>query len=235
MNILDQLLLKLRFNIWARLKANFHPSFYLSHSQFGEDMVVRFLTNDIKNGFYLDIGAHHPVYYSNTYHFYCKGWKGINIDAAPGAMDNFQVLRPRDINLEILLYPEKTEEKIDFYIFDQSAYNTFDKDMAEKAMSIGVKLVEKRSLKTSSLQQVLDLYLPKGIDIDLMSIDVEGLDEQILMSNNWEQYKPKIIIFEKHDISVKELENSEIINYLGKYGYTIVAKCGPSVIVKLEN
>jgi hypothetical protein len=235
MNIIEKFLLKFRFTIWARLKANLYPSFNHSHSQFGEDMVLRFLTNDIKKGFYVDIGAHHPVYYSNTHHFYCKGWQGINIDGAPGSMDIFQVLRPRDINLELLLHPEKQAETVDFYIFDQGAYNTFDQEMADKALSLGVKLVEKKSLKTSTLEEVLDLYLPEGTNIDFMSIDIEGMDEAIFMSNNWEIYKPKILVFEKHDISVKELENLEIINYLGKYGYEIIAKCGPSVIMKLEN
>jgi len=235
MNLLEKLFLKLRFTIWARFKANLYPSFNLSHSQFGEDMVVRFLTNDIKKGFYIDIGAHHPVYYSNTHHFYCKGWQGINIDGAPGMMDVFRILRPRDINLEILLHSEKNVENVDFYIFDQAAYNTVDQEMAEKALSLGVKIIEKKTLKTSTLEEVLDSYLPKGTDIDLMSIDIEGMDETLLMSNNWEVYKPKIIIFEKHDISLREIENLEIIKYLGRYDYEIVAKCGPSLIMKLEN
>ena len=235
MNIVQKLFLKLKFTIWARLKANLYPSFYHSHSQFGEDMVVRFLTNDIKKGFYIDIGAHHPVYYSNTHHFYCKGWQGINIDAAPSSMDIFQVLRPRDINLELLLYPEKQEKTVDFYIFDQGAYNTFDQEMADKALSLGVKLVEKKPLKTSTLEELLDLYLPKGTDINFMSLDIEGMDEELLMSHNWEIYKPKILVFEKHNISLKEIENLEIIDFLGKYGYEIVAKCGPSIIMKLNN
>lgn len=107
--------------------------------------------------------------------------------------------------------------------------------MVEKALSIGAKLKEKRIMKTSTLEEVLDLYLAKGTDIDLMSIDIEGMDEALLMSNNWERYKPKILVFEKHNTYLKELENSEIVNYLDKYGYEIVAKCGPSLILQLRN
>jgi hypothetical protein len=81
MNILERWLLKLRFNVWARMKINSFTSFDLSHSQFGEDMIVRYLTLETKDGiyletkkgFYVDIGAHHPVFYSNTYYLYCKG------------------------------------------------------------------------------------------------------------------------------------------------------------------
>jgi hypothetical protein len=233
MNLLDKYFAKLRFMIWAKLKANFYPSFYLSHSQFGEDMVLRFLSNDIKNGFYVDIGAHHPVYLSNTYHFYCKGWKGINIDAAPGSMELFHILRPKDTNLEACLSPDKDVE-LEFFIFEQAAYNTFDKAMADKALFLGAKLIEKRPLRTTTLKYLLDLYLPTETKIDLMTIDVEGMDEAILFSNNWEVYKPKFVVFEKHNISIQELDTLPLVKHLAEYGYKIVAKCGPSLILQVE-
>jgi len=234
MNFFNTSLIKLRFLLWARVKANFYPSFNFSHSQFGEDMVVRFLTNDRKKGFYIDIGAHHPVYISNTYHFYCKGWQGINIDATPGSMDIFNILRPRDLNLEACLSATQNKE-IEFFIFEQPAYNTFNKEMAETALLQGIQLLEKKKLKTMSLEGFLDLYLPEGVEIDFLSVDIEGMDEEILMSNNWNRYKPKIVIFEKHHVSLKEIENLEIINHLAKYDYQVVAKCGPSLILKLNN
>ena len=86
--------------MYARFRLNSHASYYLSCSQFGEDMIVRHLLADVPIGFYVDIGAHHPVYYSNTYHFYCRGWRGINVDARTGSMELFNLLRPRDINVE---------------------------------------------------------------------------------------------------------------------------------------
>ncbi|WP_373526227.1 hypothetical protein [Nostoc sp.] len=136
MSLIERTILKLRFHVWSKLKANFCPSFYFSHSQFGEDMVVRFLTNDSTLGFYVDIGAHHPVYISNTYHFYSKGWRGINIDAIPGSMDVFKVLRPKDINLELCLSPLEGEE-IDFFIFDRPAFNTFCSQRVDEVVASG--------------------------------------------------------------------------------------------------
>ena len=50
---------------------------------------------------FIDVGAHHPMRFSNTYLFYKKKWKGINIDPLPGSMKLFNKLRPRDINLEL--------------------------------------------------------------------------------------------------------------------------------------
>ena len=47
--------------------------------------------------------------------------------------------------------------------------------------------------------------------------------------------KKILVIFEKHNISLKEIESLEIINHLAKYDYQVVAKCGPSLILKLNN
>ena len=88
-------------NIYRRIfrkDPNMLPN--ICYSQNGEDLILnRFLENK-KNGFYIDIGAHHPIRFSNTYLFYKKGWRGINIDAMPGSMDLFNKIRSRDINIE---------------------------------------------------------------------------------------------------------------------------------------
>jgi len=45
----------------------------------GEDV---FVNNYLKKkiGFYVDVGAYHPLELNNTYLLYKKGWNGINID-----------------------------------------------------------------------------------------------------------------------------------------------------------
>jgi hypothetical protein len=128
---LEKLALLCRFKLWARFRPSRHPSFYLSHSQFGEDMAVRALVGDRRSGTYVDIGAHHPVYCSNTYHFYCKGWRGLNVDAQPGSMEAFRVLRPGDINVEVAVGPTSGERLV-FHRFDAPTLNTFDAAAAQE-------------------------------------------------------------------------------------------------------
>ena len=199
MKKIDKLKQLLRFKIWSKIKANFISdrschSFYYSHSQFGEDMILRFLTNNRNRGFYVDIGAFHPVYLSNTFHFYDKGWQGINIDARSGSMDSFNLLRPRDINLELCISDKEGETT--FFVFDQTPFNTCDQSTAEKLITEGqVKLVEKYTLKTLTLTSIVEKYIPSNVEVDFMSIDIEGVDEVVLMSNNWEKFKPKILVF----------------------------------------
>ena len=56
-----------------------------SYSQGGEDILIDFLLSliGIKKPFYIDIGAHHPFYLSNTALFYEKGCSGICIEPDP--------------------------------------------------------------------------------------------------------------------------------------------------------
>lgn len=230
MSLYKKIALLLRLKIWAKFKINFYPSYYSSHSQFGEDMVLRALFDNKKNGFYVDIGAHHPLYYSNTYHFYIKGWRGLNIDAAPGSMEIFDFLRGSDTNKEICIGPVAGEE-VDFYIFDQPALNTFDPEMAESAKKKS-KLLSVSKLKTRTLAECLEDYVPKNKEIDFLSIDVEGLDEMILRSNNWEKFRPHYIVFESHDLSLENYQEHQLVKFLQGVGYAIVSKTGPSFIAQ---
>ncbi len=79
----------------------------------------RYFENKKTTGFYVDVGAHHPLRFSNTYKFYKRGWHGINIDAMPGSMDLFNRLRHRDINLERAVSDSK--QILTYYAFNEPA------------------------------------------------------------------------------------------------------------------
>lgn len=92
----------------------------LSYSQEGEDLILAALFDlefSQMGGFYVDVGAHHPKRFSNTFLFYLNGWSGINIDAAPGSMLAFQRERPRDVNIEAAV--GEAETALTFYEFNE--------------------------------------------------------------------------------------------------------------------
>jgi len=70
------------------------------YSQDGEDILLELFLPRERSGFYVDVGAYHPIKPSKTFRRYCKGWRGLNIDATPDSMEVFQRIRPRDINVE---------------------------------------------------------------------------------------------------------------------------------------
>jgi hypothetical protein len=129
-----------------------------SYSQEGEDMILRRIFGSQTTGFYIDVGAHHPKRFSNTYFFYKKGWTGINIDAMPGSMKAFQKLRYRDINIETPI--SSTPETLVYYGFNEPALNGFSKNISESRDGVdGYRIEFTKKIKTSTLQNVLDQNL----------------------------------------------------------------------------
>ena len=194
----------------------------ICYSQEGEDMILRRALNKSKHGFYVDVGAHHPFRFSNTYLLYKKGWHGINIDAMPGSMALFDRYRPRDINLETAVAESPGE--MTFYIFADPAVNTCDAAQAAQSVRQGVPLVEKKQLHSRRLEDVLDQHLPAATSIDVMSVDVEGLDLQVLKSNDWTRYRPRLLLVERLDLPFPDLLEDELYRYLKEQQYELYAR-----------
>jgi len=196
-----------------------------SYSQEGEDMILQSFYQNQKNykGFFVDVGAHHPYRFSNTLYFYKKGWKGINIEPTPGAIKSFNFFRRRDINLNIGISGKK--DKLIFYCFNEPALNGFSKELSEERNSTSkIYRIEKEILvETYPLADVLDKYLPAGQKIDFFTIDVEGLDLEVLKSNNWDKYKPTFVLVED-SVDFANITSSETYIYLNQMGYELVTK-----------
>ncbi len=202
-----------------------------SYSQEGEDMILRRFFEHQGTGFYIDVGAHHPKRFSNTYFFYKQGWKGINIDAMPGSMKLFNKYRPRDINIEKPVSDQK--QVLTYYGFNEPALNGFSKELSESRDGLAnYKIIFQKDLETSTLSNILDENLPKNQLIDFLSIDVEGLDLVVLKSNDWEKYAPRVVLVEVLRSSLSMLECNEITNFLKQFNYEIYAKCVNTVLFK---
>ena len=202
-----------------------------SYSQEGEDLVLSRFLQDRQKGIYVDIGAHHPMRFSNTYHFYLRGWRGVNIDAMPGSMRIFNEYRPKDINLEIPVYD--TNQTLTYYVFSDLAFNTFSKVVATDHIMVNkATLLHEEKLQTQRLEEILNNHLPKGVKIDFMTIDIEGLELPALKSNNWEKYKPEYLLIEKFIDSMVELQHLEVHQFLTDLSYILIAKTYNTLIYK---
>lgn len=205
----------------------------LSYSQEGEDLILKRIFESQKKGFYVDVGAHHPKRFSNTFLFYKMGWKGINIDATPGSMQEFRKIRPRDTNLEKAISDKKESSK--YFIFNEPALNTFS--FAEASKKNGLreyKIIEELEIQTFKLSEILNENLQSGQRIDFLNIDVEGFDFKVLKSINWSVHIPSVILIEDLNLDVENLIENKIYKFLRKKSYQLIAKTFNTLIFKKE-
>lgn len=211
----------------------------ISFSQEGEDVLLMNLLGEKKKGFFVDVGAYHPFEYSNTYIFYNKGWRGINIDPNPLTIKLFNKYRPKDTNIETAVGSK--HKSLTYYMFKDSAVNTIDENVSKNNIRLGYKLLEKRKVNVDTLEKILSKHNPKTID--LMSIDVEGAELEVIRYNNWNKYRPKVLLIEIfNNISTKKIKREDmwvspeqlidnpIHKFLCKKGYRFVAKSTASAI-----
>lgn len=196
------------------------------YSQAGEDMLLSiYYEGNRHKGFYVDVGAHHPFRFSNTAYFYRHGWRGINIEPTPSLFKAFPRWRKRDINLNVGI---GNGEKLTFYVFNEGALNTFSPALAKERDGKyhgqrQYKIVDRVEVQTRTLADILDKHLPEGQDIDLLTIDVEGMDFDVLKSNDWSRYIPKFILVECES-SLDDLGGDKIYQFLHEKGYSIVGR-----------
>jgi FkbM family methyltransferase len=220
-------------SVKAALKSACGPRFFStkSYAQEGEDLVIGNLFERRPTGFYVEVGCHHPFRFSNTFTSYQKGWSGICIDPLPGTKKIFKKWRPRDICVEKGVSTQTGMLK--YYMFNEPALNTFDEALAmARNGSQGYRLVEVRSIATLPLSQVLDSVIADPKRIDYFSIDVEGLDLEVLKSNDWNRYRPEVVIAECLNLELDRLDADPVAAFMLENGYRVCAKTGRSVFFR---
>lgn len=198
-------------------------------SQEGEDLLLERIFSSQQIGFYLDIGAHHPERFSNTLWAYRRGWSGINLDASKASIESLRRGRSRDKNLWFAV--TGTASTVKFYEFDESALNTTKpgrKDFIEGATEHLARIVE---VPASPLASILEKNLDtENQVIDFMTLDVEGAELDVLASNDWVKFKPRVVVMEVLGKTLNELNDAPEVRFLLERDYEIVAMLYHSVI-----
>ena len=147
--------------------------------------------NEKRCGYFLDIGAHDGVVFSNTYLLETKyNWSGILIEANP---ISFRKLNSNRIALCLNVVLDRAEGEVDFALkgyMGRIIENDVNDKGSKKSSSNQIKL------KTKSLNYILKKYRAPDI-IDYLSIDVEGAEEKILKEFNFQKYIFRCITIER--------------------------------------
>lgn len=207
---------------WDKRPAPFPPFQKVSYSQSGEDLIIDYIfkLRGINTPTYLDLGANHPFSLNNTFLFYQRGARGVNIDANPGLIEIFHNHRPLDINIAIGV--GERESTLDFYILSDLALSTFSKEEADKQQKLGQTLLSTVSVNVKTLSTILAEYCG-GVYPDLVSIDVEGYDEVIVTAMDFQKSRPKVICIESVEYTTDGTgkKRSALIQKIIDLGYTV--------------
>ncbi len=202
-----------------------------SYSQEGEDMILNRIFQSKAQGFFVDIGAHHPRRFSNTYFFYKRGWSGINVEPNPDLIRVFKSERKRDINWQCGV--AEKEGVLRYYSFDEPALNTFDNGLVKcRLENTPYKVVSETDVAVVRLDGILVSHVPLGMQIDFLSVDVEGLDLSVLKSNNWHLFRPAYVLTEVLTANLEETSVNPVCLFMREHGYCLFAKTYNTFIFK---
>jgi hypothetical protein len=88
----------------------------------------------------------------------------------------------------------------------------------------GYKCIKKIIVPTQTLNQILSRYLKKKSVIDVLKIDVEGKELDVLKSNNWSKFIPKVIICEFINVDLGQLGKNRVYKFLKSKNYLLYCK-----------
>jgi FkbM family methyltransferase len=192
----------------------------VSYAQCGEDLIIQylFMVLGINRIVYLDVGAHHPTFLSNTYLFYRSGGHGVCVEPDPSLFRQLGAERPHDIHLACGV--GIASEKADFFVMSNDALNTFSKAEVERYQSHSKERIEKiirTELKT--INEIIEHNFKKCPN--LVSLDTEGMDYLILQNFDFKKYRPEAFCVETITYAEDKSEHklTEIIELMRTNGY----------------
>jgi FkbM family methyltransferase len=207
---------------WSKfLKDRFRGDSRPTYSQCGEDAIVDFVfvALGIDKPSYLDIGAHHPTRLSNTYRFYRAGSRGVLVEPDPALHRVIKLRRRGDICLNVGVGTGSAAEA-DFYIMSVPTLNTFSREEADKVAGFGeARISSVRKLPLVTIGDILDKHMPVGPRF--VSIDVEGMDFEILRTFDFSRYRPLVFCVETVSFTIEneEVKDRAIADLMLRNGY----------------
>ncbi|MDF9828227.1 FkbM family methyltransferase [Ereboglobus sp. PH5-10] len=190
---------------------------FISYAQNLEDVILHRALKDVKNGFYVDVGANDPVIDSVTKAFYDLGWTGVNIEPNQDYYRKLVNERPRDITLSCAA--GKTVGEIEFNNIPNTGLSTAVSQIAEKHGQSGWS-VTKTTVPVYPLKDILAPYANR--DIHFLKIDVEGMETEIIEGMDFQKYRPWILVIEAIAPGTQDPAHGQWEHYIVDANYAYV-------------
>jgi FkbM family methyltransferase len=165
----------------------------ISYTRNFEDVMLYRALKHIQDGFYVDVGASHPVMDSNTYWLYTQGWRGLGIEPQQQFNDVWAQYRPEDVLLNAGVSGAEGEMTLYKPVDYGQAATTcveFANDYARRGLAI-----TQSQVPIHTLTNLLLKTRPSG-EIHLLSIDVEGAERGVVEGLDWSRFRPWLVVLE---------------------------------------
>ncbi len=190
-----------------------------SFAQCGEDRIASHILGEmgILRPTYLDLGAHHPVRFSNTYLFYLRGSRGVCVEADPQLAKAIKRRRTRDVCLNVAV--ASNDGMLQFHVMDVETLSTTSTAAVSELERMGHEVLRTMEVDALSPRTILARHF--DTTPDLVSLDVEGGDLEVLQPWDFTTHRPKVFIVETLEYS----ENGdgekipEIARFMESAGY----------------
>ena len=164
----------------------------MSYAQNLEDYYLAQAFAGQASGFYVDVGAGHPVADNVSCWFYLAGWRGIVAEPQPDLAALYARLRPRDTAVAALV--GQRSGSADFYHVERlHGFSTTIAAHAQSARGFGAGHQVVR-MPMVTLAEMCALHAPRVIDF--LKIDVEGAEAGVLAGNDWRRFRPRAVLLE---------------------------------------
>lgn len=192
----------------------------VAYAQQGEDLMLMQALSmlGIHKPRYLDIGAFHPTIGSNTYLAYLAGGQGVLVEPNPPMAKMLVEVRPRDVVVNAGVGVGEAASAPYYLIRDRPQLNTFSKAQVDRYLAQGRALENTLEMKLVSIDSLLEQHFGEGLD--LLSIDVEGLDLEILESMKDGGVRPTVVCVETAVFDSSALVRP-VIELLRSRGYAV--------------
>jgi FkbM family methyltransferase len=201
-------------------------------SQSGEDMIIEYILERLQISpskiTYLDLGANHAVYLSNTNYFYQHGARGVLVEANPNLIPELKLQRKGDTILHRCISEESGNiEK--FYILNKDGLSSPDLSSVEECMrrDPGLTIEKVIDVETISVNDIFGRYFEKAPTI--VNMDIEGKELEILNGLDFKTYRPLVFVIEtipyRTKLQTGEKQNA-ILEFMKTAGYVEYAFTG---------
>lgn len=165
-------------------------------------------------GVFIEVGANDPVQYSQSYHLEQHGWRGLLVEPIPELCERLRAQRPNSTVIQAACGSPQQVGMAQFHVAKAHGQST----LAPGEANVGVAFDRVMDVQVRTLDQIIDeAQLGR---LDFISIDVEGVQMDVLQGFDLQRHRPRLLLMEDH------LHDLKTHRYITSTGYRLVKRTG---------